>query len=210
MLVVHTGVNKMLSNAAIIDNYKCNLKSLQEYHKFSEELIGNMIPPPLEVALSKNNISRVQVAVLDGYRYESNNRIYQELQKSPFWSLYHDNISKFNKEYNGIMVRGIDSSLNPLNVPYALWQMKGGVTAFGTANDLLFFVISYHKIKESAYETIQSHFARSAGEEPNSPLPPTYFKLGQLYEINGDKQEIHITLGNSMPVANTGDGIAVN
>ena len=88
--------------------------------------------------------------------------------------------------------------------------MKGGVAAFDTANDLLFFVISYHKIKESAYETIQSHFARSAGEEPNSPLPPTYFKLGQLYEINEDKQAIHIILGNSMPVANTGDGVAVN
>ena len=32
--VVHVVVNKTLSNAAIIDNYKCNLKSLQEYHKF--------------------------------------------------------------------------------------------------------------------------------------------------------------------------------
>ena len=70
------------------------------------------------------------------------------------------------------MVRGIDSSLNPLNVPYALRQTKGGVTAFNTANDLLSFIISYNKIKESACETIQSHFVRSAGEEQNSPLPP--------------------------------------
>ena len=28
------------------------------------------------------------------------------------------------------------------------------------------------RVKESAYETIQSHFARSAGEESNSPLAP--------------------------------------
>ena len=49
--VVHTGVNKMLSNAAVIKNYKCNLKSLQEYHKLSEELIGNTIPPHFEVTL---------------------------------------------------------------------------------------------------------------------------------------------------------------
>ena len=62
--------------------------------------------------------------------------------------------------------------------------MKGGVTIFDIANYFLSFIISYNKIKESAYETIQSHFARSAGEEPNCPLPPTYFKLGQLYEIN--------------------------
>ena len=104
----------------LIGGCKSNLESLQEYHKFSEELIGNMIPPPLEVALSKNNINRTQVAILDWYRYENSNSIYQELRKSPFWSLHHDSISKFNKEYNGIMVRGIDSSLNPLNVPYAL------------------------------------------------------------------------------------------
>ena len=108
------------------------------------------------------------------------------------------------------MVTGIDSSLNPLNVPYAFRQRKCGVTAFDTANDLLSFILSYNKIKESAYETIQSHFTRSAGEEPNSPLPPTYFKLGQLYEINEDKHKIHITLSNSMPFANIGDGVAVN
>ena len=52
------------------------------------------------------------------------------------------------------MVRGIDSSWNPLNVPYALQQMKGGVTTFDTANDLLSFIISYNEIKESAYEII--------------------------------------------------------
>ena len=28
---------------------------------------------------------------------------------------------------------GIESPLNPLNVPYALLQIKGGVTAFDTA-----------------------------------------------------------------------------
>ena len=72
------------------------------------------------------------------------------------------------------------------------------------------FIISYNKIKESAYETIQSHFARSSSEKPNFLLPPTYFKLGQLHEINEDKQEIGITFGNSMPVANTGGSIAVN
>ena len=42
------------------------------------------------------------------------------------------------------MVRGIDSSLNPLNVPHVLHQMKGGVTASDTANDILFH---FHTIK---------------------------------------------------------------
>ena len=93
-------------------------------------------PPPLEVALSKNNISRAQLAILNGIDM----RTAIVLRKSPFWSLYHDNISKFNKECNKIMFRGIDSFLNPSNLPYALRQMKGGVTAFDTANDLLSFI----------------------------------------------------------------------
>ena len=46
------------------------------------------------------------MAILNGYRYDSN-KIYHELPESPFWSLYHDNISKFNREYSGIMIRGI-------------------------------------------------------------------------------------------------------
>ena len=56
------------------------------------------------------------------------------------------------------------------------------------------YYLSYNKIKESAYETIQSHFSRSAVEEPSSPFPTTYFKLGHLYEINEDKLEIHRAL----------------
>ena len=46
------------------------------------------------------------MAILNGYRYDSN-KIYHELPESPFWSLYHDNISTFNREYIGIMIRGI-------------------------------------------------------------------------------------------------------
>ena len=52
--VVHTGVNKMLSNAAVIENCKCDLKSLNKFHKFSEQLTENVIPPPLEVTSDKN------------------------------------------------------------------------------------------------------------------------------------------------------------
>ena len=51
--VVHAGVNKMLFNAAVIENCKCNIKSLNEFQKFSEQLTGSGIPPPLEVTLTK-------------------------------------------------------------------------------------------------------------------------------------------------------------
>ena len=52
------------------------------------------------------------------------------------------------------MIRGIDSSLNPSNVPYTLRQMKGGVIAFDTANDLLSFIISYNIINSFMTEAV--------------------------------------------------------
>ena len=57
------------------------------------------------------------------------------------------------REYSGIMIRGIGSSLNPLNVSYALRQMKGGVRAFDTGKDLLSFIIFYKHIRNNAYES---------------------------------------------------------
>lgn len=47
---------------------------------------------------------------------------------------------------SAIMIRGIDSSLNPPKILFGLEQMKGGVTAFYLTNYLLSFIISYKHI----------------------------------------------------------------
>ena len=52
----------ILSNAGQL---QANLKSLNQFQKCSEQLTGNGIFLPLEVILTKNNISRAQVALLD-------------------------------------------------------------------------------------------------------------------------------------------------
>ena len=197
----------MLPNAAIIENYKCNIEDRHEFQIFSEKCNGNAISQPLEVTFAKTNIGRAQTAILDGCRYDNSNSIYQEMRGPPFCLLDHGNLSKFNREYSGIMISGIDSSLNLLNVPYALPQMKGGFTAFDTANDLLSFILFKH-IRNNAYESIKSHFAKT--DRLNFQFPPTYFKIRTLSEIKEDKKEINITLDTCMPVANTGDSVVVS
>ena len=91
-----------------------------------------ILPPPVEVSLNKHNISQAQTAILDAYRYDQPDSIYKVIQKSPYWSLMHDGISKFSTEYNGVYLRGINDKKEPVNILYCLSKMRGGVNAFDT------------------------------------------------------------------------------
>lgn len=104
------------------------------------------------------------------------------------------------------MTRDIDSSLNPLNIPYPLRQRKGGVTAFDITSNLLSFIISYKRIRNNAYQSTKSAKTR----ELNSSSPLTYFKIETLYERKEDGKGIHIILDKLMLLSNTGDGVAAN
>ena len=205
----------MISNAAILDNYKCMHQNLVDYHSFLdihhspvEKECGTKLPPPVEVSLTKNNICKAQLAILDGYRHDHPNSINQQLKRSPFWAITHDGISKFGYEYNGVLLHGVTDNLDPLHVPYALRVMKGGVNVHDTVSDILDIIAGYIDVKASAFEEVD---LRGDGETDNiRPLPPTYFKLGTLVKIDEEKLEIHIELSKNMPIANTGDGVSVH
>ena len=134
--MVHFGVNKMLSDGAIIGNYQTAIFfGIKSYHKYALENMQpnhlNVALPPVEISLNKYNISQAQTAILDAYRYDQPDSIYK-VQKSPQWSLMHNGISKFSTEYNGVCLRGINDKNEPVNVPYCLSKMRGGVNAFET------------------------------------------------------------------------------
>ena len=90
-----------------------------------------ILPPPVEVSLNKHNISQAQTAILDAYRYDQPDSIYKVIQKSPYWSLMHDGISKFSTEYNGVYLRGMNDKNEPVTIPYCLSKMRG-VNTFDT------------------------------------------------------------------------------
>ena len=62
------------------------------------------------------------------------------------------------------------------------------------------------KVKNSAYETIKSYLL----EEDEFLTPPDYFKLGSVKDVNHESKTIKISVHNSMPIGNCGDGVAVN
>ena len=77
------------------------------------------LPPPVEISLNKHNISQAQTAILDAYRYDQPDSIYKVIQKSPYWSLIQNGISRFSPEYSGELKN------EPVNIPYCLSKMRG-------------------------------------------------------------------------------------
>ena len=135
---VHHSVNKMVSDKTAIDNYehafKFGLKSQVEYLRSC----GNKnLDDPVQVTLNGHNIHRIHDAILDAYRYDNENSLPKQVKNSPFWSLMHDNISKFGSELNGVLLRGVSAeSLKPIHAPHALRRMKGGVDAYDVVAEL--------------------------------------------------------------------------
>ena len=181
------------------------------------------MPPPVEVALNKDNIIKAQEAILNAYRFDNPSSLTNQIKKSPFYSLMHDGISNFSAEFNGVYLKGIDSKNKPFSVPHCLTLMNGGVNVFDVANHIIDTISSCNMLgRNSAFFTINRDIREAY---PNSslpeiePLPPSYFKLGKVCNIakyeeddqaEGRINEINIEIDENFPIGNTGDGVATN
>ena len=92
---------------------------MKAWQKFSDSLSSSseLLMPP-EVAVNKNNIPTMEIAILDAYRYHTAGSMYDVMKKSAYWSFLHDGISKFSKEYNRVYLRGIQNGCEPFNLPF--------------------------------------------------------------------------------------------
>ena len=206
--VVHLGVNKMLSNAAALEYYGHGYEFAMKGHIDHLRTKGhNDLPDPIKVSLNDHNIQKVHEAILDAYRYDKIDSLPNLIKKGPFWSLMHDNIPKFGKEFNGVMLRGVSlDSLDPIHSPHALRKMRGGVNAYDVVHEIFDITAGYIDLKSNAFTSINEDLGD--GNEILPPAPPLYFKLGTVKEIK--ETEIHISMDKNLPVALTGDGVSVN
>ena len=92
--LVHTGVNKCLSNEAILETYDTAMSGTREYHKLlttsTTGPVDVTLSPPVEIAINKDNIATLERSILDGYRYDTKDSIYSAMKKSVYWGLMHD------------------------------------------------------------------------------------------------------------------------
>ena len=99
--------------------------------------------------------------------------------------------------------------LEPIIAPKFLLQTNGGDTALDLANFLTSVIANHVNIKGSTYQKIQSYLERTDHNYDSNVSPPEYFKLGVIHHVNRNDKEIHIEMKN-MPIANVGDGFALN
>ena len=213
--MVHNGVNQMISQRAIIQNYETAYEGLLSYHDFSVGLIGKQpgvsIPPPVKVQLNEYNIIDAERAILNVYRNDAKS-LHAKLKRSPVWLLMHDDISKFSTEYNRVYLKCIDEDLNPFDMFFCLTKLKGGVTAYDITDAIIQNVIDAVHLEKNVYTKMKQYFDNAAMDSANyiTPTPPTYLKFGTLLEVNKQQKEIHIAGSPDFPIAITGDGVASN
>ena len=116
---VHYRVNKMISNAATEEAYNNMYRCLTAQYKYEKNRSGTASNPvPCEITLNQHNIHRAQRTILEVYQARPDS-LHSKLKRSPFWSIMHDGISKFEKEFNGQALKGTDPfTLEPIYVPY--------------------------------------------------------------------------------------------
>ena len=208
--VVQEGVNKCLSQQAILHMYQVGLNGMKWWHEYlmSSNAVsidgGKKISPPLEVAVNKNNIIKVEETLLNTYRYDTPDSLYDVARKSPFWSFMHDGISKFGNNLNGFYVRVIDQDYNPVYVPWGLPKVPGSLntTALGAelVEDIARFTLDG---KTNGWTQVSNYFS------DDLLIPPAYMKMTTLREVDKDSKIIKLVVDN-WPVLNCGDGVAVN
>ena len=163
--------------------------------------------------MNSHNLTRAEKAILDVYRHDDKKLILRKFEKTPYYSLMHDGISKFGHELNGVYMRGIDDDCAPFSLPYCLNKMRGCVTGVDSAHEIVANVTSVVASESSAYHMVDRQFIESFGqEEPNyiPPVPPSYFKISELDNVDHSEKVVHIAISNRFPVANIGDGVSVN
>ena len=89
------------------------------------------------------------------------------------------------------------------SLPYCLNKRKGGVTGAETAHESIANIVSEVASDSSAYHMVSRQFIERFGqEEPNyvPPVPPSYFKIGELMNVDHNQKVVCITASNRFPV----------
>ena len=217
LMMVHSGVNKKLSNEAIFEMYDVSMTGMETHFQFTQQCFKNeqiagameVLQPPIRYALNKDTIYNCVSAITKSYK-ERPDSVYSLIEDALFWGISHDAIIKFGVDYLGVFIQATDiQNIVPIIAPQQLMEIKGGHTAVDIANYIIDAIITHVSLKGSAYYRIESLLKERDDDYDPAVKPPNYFKLGTVQKVDFEQKKIFIDLKN-MPVANTGDGVASN
>ena len=124
--------------------------------------------------------------------------------------MMHDGIVKFSTEYNGVFLHGVNmETYEPIFLPYRLQKMRGGVNAYDLVDAIFDTCAKVMNVKDNAFDCIKSYLSDNTDDELEMEVPPTYFKMGKMKDVDVCLKAINIEITET-PVGNCGDGVSVN
>ena len=90
--------------------------------------------------------------------------------------------------------------------------MRGCIISVNTA-EIIGNVAPVVASASHAYHMVGKQVIKSSGQEAPidiPPVPPSYFKIGELVNVDNNKKVVCIAVSNRFLVPNVGDGVLVN
>ena len=131
-----------------------------------------------------------------------------------FYSIMHDGIQKFLKEFNGVFIRTLDSEFDIVNLPWALTNIPGGSMDHSKlVHQLISVITSIKKFRNPTFLNAESEFRaeflkKNPDEIPPSSLP-VILKCTAVEKLDFDTKTLELRF-DEWPVAVVGDGCSVN
>ena len=169
--IIHVGANKMISSAAVLENYQATMEIKQEqwqyYHSLNASAIRKgdcLLPSPIKVRLNPHNINDGYSAILSAYRNHKNDddNPYRILENVSLWGFIHDATSHWVKELNTVILRAVDDQGYITKVPFNFNQVPGSLTGEVLANEIMENISLVRKVKNNASEKISAALKSSA------------------------------------------------
>ena len=182
--MLHVGANKMLSSAAVLENYLSSMEMKVEQYEYYKSLNSDalrkgtcVLPRPITARLNDHNINDGYEAILKAYQkynLDANNP-YRILENVVHWGFIHDATSHWVKELNTVILRAVDHNGNITKVPFAFRQVPGSLTGEVLAEEVMSTISEVKTVKNNAANKISEALVSSSSGNDNAK------KLEQLH-----------------------------
>ena len=166
--ILHVGAIKMISSAAMLEQYQTAAQIKEEQFQYYKSLNQNglhkqtcFLPRPVMVSLKDHNINDGYEAIMKAYvlHNQDENNPYRLLEQVTHWGFIHDATSHWVKELNTVILRAVDAKGHITKghitkVPFNFRQVPGSLTGEVLAEEIIDNISLVKKVKNNVASTI--------------------------------------------------------
>ena len=204
--ILHVGAIKMVSSAAVLEQYQTAVEIKEEQYQFYKSLNQDglrkgtcFLPRPVMVAVNNRNINDGYEAIMKAYvhHYQDENNPYRIVEQVTHRGFIHDATSHWVKELNTVILRAVDAKGRITKVPFNFRQVPGSLTGEALAEEIIDNISLVKKVKNSASSTITQALlfnSNSTNEQQTSKLDELHSQLKEASNVLDLEKVQQITL----------------